>query len=132
MAAVRIIVIIIGPIRHGDGALDHAKEYPAEQPHQNDGQHAHVGLADHVAQIADVRGLGAMVAVEFNRPGTDQPDADFTKRVQAEALQRNLILLTCGVNGNVIRFLFPLTIAQAHFDEAMGILQASARAAAAA
>ena len=73
-----------------------------------------------------------MVAVEFNHPGSDTPDADFTKRVQAEALKRNLILLTCGVNGNVIRFLFPLTIAQPHFDEAMQILQASARAAAAA
>ena len=87
------------------------------------------GLRAELPQIADVRGLGAMVAVEFNRPGSDQPDADFAKRVQAEALQRGLILLTCGVNGNVIRFLFPLTIAQAHFDEAMGMLQASARAA---
>ncbi len=87
------------------------------------------GLRADVPQIADIRGLGAMVAVEFNHAGSDTPDADFTKRVQAEALKRNLILLTCGVNGNVIRFLFPLTIAQAHFDEAMQILQASARAA---
>jgi 4-aminobutyrate aminotransferase len=90
------------------------------------------GLRAEVPQIADVRGLGAMVAVEFNRPGSTEPDLDFTKRVQALALQRGLILLTCGVNGNVIRFMFPLTIAQAHFDEAMLILQAAARAAAAA
>ena len=90
------------------------------------------GLRAELPQIADVRGLGAMVAVEFNHPGSDTPDADFTKRVQAEALKRNLILLTCGVNGNVIRFLFPLTIPQPHFDEAMQILQASACAAAAA
>ena len=85
-----------------------------------------------VPQIADVRGLGAMVAVEFNRPGTNEPDAEFTKKVQAQALQRGLILLTCGVNGNVIRFMFPLTIAQAHFNEAMVILQTAARAVAAA
>ena len=89
-------------------------------------------LRAEVPQIADVRGLGAMVAVEFNRPGTDEPDAEFTKKVQAQALQRGLILLTCGVNGNVIRFMFPLTIAQAHFNEAMVILQASVRAVAAA
>ena len=76
-----------------------------------------------VPQIFDIRGLGAMVAVEFNRPGSDEPDADMTKRVQAEALKRGLILLTCGVNANVVRFLFPLTIQQPVFDEAMGILR---------
>jgi 4-aminobutyrate aminotransferase len=82
-----------------------------------------------VPQIADVRGLGAMVAVEFNRAGSDEPDADFTKRVQAQALQRGLILLTCGVNANVVRFLFPLTIGEAVFDEAMGVLKDALRAA---
>jgi 4-aminobutyrate aminotransferase len=82
-----------------------------------------------VPQIADVRGLGAMVAVEFNKSGTDEPDPDFTKKVQAEALKRNLILLTCGVNANVVRFLFPLSIQQPVFDEAMEILRASLRAA---
>ncbi|WP_341887294.1 4-aminobutyrate--2-oxoglutarate transaminase [Variovorax sp. YR752] len=82
-----------------------------------------------VPQIADVRGLGAMVAVEFNQPGGEEPDADFTKKVQAEALKRNLILLTCGVNANVVRFLFPLSIQQPVFDEAMEILKASLRAA---
>ncbi|KNZ33823.1 MAG: 4-aminobutyrate aminotransferase [Methylibium sp. NZG] len=89
------------------------------------------GLRTEVPQIADIRGLGAMVAVEFNRPGTDTPDADFTRKVQAEALKRNLILLTCGVNANVVRFLFPLTIPDAVFGEAMDIVRASMRAAAA-
>jgi 4-aminobutyrate aminotransferase len=83
------------------------------------------GLRLQVPQIADVRGLGAMVALELNVAGTDTPDADFTKKVQAEALKRGLILLTCGVNANVIRFLFPLTVGDAVFDEAMGILQAA-------
>jgi 4-aminobutyrate aminotransferase len=86
------------------------------------------GLKPRVKQIADVRGLGAMVAVEFN-DSNGEPDADFTKRVQAEALKRKLILLTCGVNANVVRFLFPLTTTQAVFDEAMGILSDSMLAA---
>jgi 4-aminobutyrate aminotransferase len=89
------------------------------------------GLRTEVPQIADIRGLGAMVAVEFNRKGSDEPDADMAKRVQAEALSRGLILLSCGVNGNVIRFLFPLTIQEPVFDEAMGILRAALPAAAA-
>jgi len=88
------------------------------------------GVRADVPQIFDIRGLGAMVAVEFNRAGTDEPDADMTKRVQAEALKRGLILLTCGVNVNVIRFLFPLTIQQPVFDEAMGILREALKAAA--
>jgi 4-aminobutyrate aminotransferase len=82
-----------------------------------------------VPRIADVRGLGAMVAAEFADPASGAPDADFTKRVQAEALQRGLILLTCGVNGNVLRFLFPLTIEEALFDEALAVLEQSLKAA---
>jgi 4-aminobutyrate aminotransferase len=73
-------------------------------------------------QIIDVRGPGAMVAVEFCRPGTHEPDADCARRVQARALERGLLLLVCGVYSNVIRFLFPLTIQDAVFDEALGIL----------
>jgi 4-aminobutyrate aminotransferase len=86
------------------------------------------GLKPRVKQITDVRGLGAMVAVELN-DANGNPDADFTKRVQAEALKRKLILLTCGVNANVVRFLFPLTTTQAVFDEALGILTDSMLAA---
>ena len=89
------------------------------------------GMRKEVPQIADVRGLGAMVAAQFNKPGSGEPDADFTKKVQAEALKRKLILLTCGVDANVVRFLFPLTIQQNVFDEAMGILRDSLKAAAA-
>ncbi|MCE2657585.1 MAG: aminotransferase class III-fold pyridoxal phosphate-dependent enzyme, partial [Rubrivivax sp.] len=82
------------------------------------------GLRPQVPQIADVRGLGAMVAVEFHQPqAPGEPDADFTRRVQAEALRRQLIVLSCGVNGNVLRFLFPLSIERAVFDEALGLLK---------
>jgi len=89
------------------------------------------GMRKEVPQIADVRGLGAMVAAQFNKPGSGEPDADFTKKVQAEALKRKLILLTCGVDANVVRFLFPLTIQQPVFDEAMSILRDALKAAAA-
>ncbi|MFM9433876.1 4-aminobutyrate aminotransferase [Janthinobacterium sp. CG_23.3] len=85
------------------------------------------GLRRAVPQIAEVRGLGAMVAVEFCRPGTHEPDAAFTKQVQTRALQKGLLLLTCGVYGNVVRFLFPLTIGDALMDEALAILEAALR-----
>jgi len=72
--------------------------------------------------IADVRGLGSMVALELNDPATGQPDAQAVKRVQDEALKRGLILLSCGVYGNVLRFLYPLTIPDAQFERALDIL----------
>jgi 4-aminobutyrate aminotransferase len=76
-------------------------------------------------RIGDVRGLGAMVACEFVDAQTGAPDADTTKKVQAAALQRGLLLLTCGVYGNVIRFLFPLTIEDAVFAEGLDIIDAA-------
>ncbi|WP_228876126.1 4-aminobutyrate--2-oxoglutarate transaminase [Paraburkholderia saeva] len=82
-----------------------------------------IALQGEVPQIADVRGPGGMVAVEFFKAGTREPDADFAKRVQTRALERGLLLLTCGVYSNVIRFLFPLTIQDAVFDEALAILE---------
>ncbi len=80
-------------------------------------------LQAEVPQIADVRGPGGMVAVEFCKPGTSDADADFTKRVQTRALERGLLLLVCGVYSNVVRFLFPLTVQDAVFDEALSILE---------
>ncbi|GAB7522890.1 4-aminobutyrate--2-oxoglutarate transaminase [Paraburkholderia sp. 2C] len=81
-------------------------------------------LREAVPQIAEIRGPGAMVAAEFCRPGTNgEPDAAFTKHVQTRALERGLLLLTCGVHANVIRFLFPLTIEDPIFDEALATLE---------
>ncbi len=87
------------------------------------------GLRAVSPEIIDIRGPGFMVAVEFANPATHEPDAGFTNRVRMEALKRGLILLTCGVYGNVIRFLAPITIPDAHFAEAMEILEASVAAA---
>lgn len=73
--------------------------------------------------ISDVRGLGAMIACELVDPRSGAPDADRTKQVQQAALKRGLLLLSCGVHANVLRFLFPLTIEDTVFDEALVILQ---------
>jgi 4-aminobutyrate aminotransferase len=73
--------------------------------------------------IADVRGLGSMLAVEFRDPATGAPCATTTKAVQRAALDRGLLLLSCGLHGNVIRFLHPLTIPEPQFDVALGILR---------
>lgn len=74
--------------------------------------------------IGDVRGLGAMVAMELVEGGdADAPDAALTKALVAEAAKRGVVLLACGVRGNVIRFLVPLTAAEAVVEEGMGILK---------
>ena len=75
-------------------------------------------------RLGDVRGLGAMVACEFI-DAKGAPDADTTKKVQTAALKRGLLLLTCGVYGNVIRFLFPLTIEDSVFAEGLAVFDAA-------
>jgi 4-aminobutyrate aminotransferase len=77
-----------------------------------------------VPAIAEVRGLGAMQAVELVQPG-GLPDPAFARQVQVRALEQGLLLLTCGVHGNVLRFLFPLTIPQPVFEEALHVLERS-------
>ncbi len=80
-------------------------------------------------EISDIRGPGFMVAMEFANPANREPDPGFTTRVRLEAQKRGLILLTCGVYGNVIRFLAPITIPDAIFAEAMNILEEAVAAA---
>ena len=82
--------------------------------------------------IGDARGLGLMVAVEFVKPGEGDgrlPDPDLTKRVQAEALERNLIVLTAGTYVNVIRIIPPLVTTADEVDLALSILDESLAAA---
>lgn len=86
-------------------------------------------MASRHPAIADVRGLGAMVACELFEPGTHNPDAELTRRVVAEAAKRGLILLSCGSYGNVIRILVPLTAEDALLDEGLRILADSLAAA---
>lgn len=75
--------------------------------------------------IADIRAQGSMVAVEFNDPQSGEPSAEFTKQVQDKALAAGLLLLSCGVYGNVIRFLYPLTIPEVQFRKALDIIYQS-------
>jgi len=81
----------------------------------------------HCTHIADIRAQGSMVAVEFHDPQTGAPSPEFTKQVQDKALQAGLLLLSCGVYGNVIRFLYPLTIPDEQFRKALDIIQRSLR-----
>ncbi len=76
--------------------------------------------------IGEVRGLGAMIAIELFKDGDPgRPDAELAKAVLAEAARRGLILLACGTWGNVIRLLVPLTASDAQLDEGLAILAAS-------
>ncbi len=72
-------------------------------------------------RIAEVRGPGAMIAIELMQGG--EPDPALAAAIQARALAAGLALLTCGVHGNVVRFLFPLTIQEPVFAEALAILE---------
>ena len=81
------------------------------------------GLRAQVPQISDVRGPGAMNAVEFIDPTNGKPSPEFTQKVRLAALKRGLLLLSCGTYANVIRFLYPLTTPDAVFDEGLAILK---------
>jgi len=74
--------------------------------------------------IGDVRGPGAMVALELVKDcNADAPDADLTRAIVQEAAGQGLILLSCGIRGNVIRFLPALTAGDEIIIEAMDILE---------
>jgi 4-aminobutyrate aminotransferase/(S)-3-amino-2-methylpropionate transaminase len=73
-------------------------------------------------RIGEVRGRGAMIAVELVRSGTTDPDAELTKKVAAAAHARGVVVLTCGTYGNVLRFLPPLAIGDALLSEACDVL----------
>jgi 4-aminobutyrate aminotransferase / (S)-3-amino-2-methylpropionate transaminase / 5-aminovalerate transaminase len=73
--------------------------------------------------IGDVRGRGAMVAVELVRPGTTEPDAASTAAVARACHAEGLLVLTCGTYGNVLRFLPPLVMPEHLLDEGLGIIE---------
>jgi 4-aminobutyrate aminotransferase/(S)-3-amino-2-methylpropionate transaminase len=79
-------------------------------------------LQERDSRIGDVRGRGAMIAVELVKAGTTEPDADLTKQVAAAAHQAGVVVLTCGTYGNVLRFLPPLSISDALLEDACNVL----------
>ncbi|HEO8926516.1 TPA: 4-aminobutyrate transaminase [Klebsiella aerogenes] len=77
--------------------------------------------------LVEARGVGSMIAAEFFDPATGEPSAAIAQKIQQQALEQGLVLLTCGQYGNVIRFLYPLTIPDAQFSRALTILQSVTR-----
>jgi 4-aminobutyrate aminotransferase len=84
-------------------------------------------LRGDVPEIADIRGPGFMNAIEFNDAKKKLPSAEFANAVRLKALDKGLILLTCGVYGNVVRFLAPITIQDNVMTEALDKLESSIR-----
>ncbi|MET3960658.1 4-aminobutyrate aminotransferase/(S)-3-amino-2-methylpropionate transaminase [Marmoricola sp. OAE513] len=73
--------------------------------------------------IGDVRGQGAMIAVEIVEPGTTTPDPVTAARLSAGCHQEGVLTLTCGTYGNVLRFLPPLVASRELLHEAMDVLE---------
>jgi 4-aminobutyrate aminotransferase/(S)-3-amino-2-methylpropionate transaminase len=73
-------------------------------------------------RIGDVRGRGAMIAVELVKTGTAEPDPDLTKALCSAAHAQGVIVLSCGTFGNVLRFLPPLTISDELLIEGLDVL----------
>ncbi|PXA79157.1 4-aminobutyrate--2-oxoglutarate transaminase [Auritidibacter sp. NML120636] len=73
-------------------------------------------------RIGEIRGRGAMMALELVHPQTKQPDAPLAKKVAAEAGKQGVVTLTCGTYGNVLRFLPPLVIDEDLLREGLGVV----------
>jgi 4-aminobutyrate aminotransferase/(S)-3-amino-2-methylpropionate transaminase len=80
-------------------------------------------LAEAQPVIGDIRGRGAMIAIELVRPATIEPDPAATAKVAKACHAAGLILLTCGTFGNVLRFLPPLVIGEPLLDQGLSILE---------
>ena len=79
-------------------------------------------LAEQLDVIADVRGRGAMVAIEFAEPDSLEPIADLPKRIAAACAQQGVMVLTAGTYGNVIRLLPPLVMSDELITDAMDVI----------
>jgi len=74
--------------------------------------------------VGDVRGLGAMIALEMVEGGDPRrPATDLVKRILASTLERGLLVIPCGHHGNILRLLVPLTISDADLDRGVAILE---------
>jgi 4-aminobutyrate aminotransferase/(S)-3-amino-2-methylpropionate transaminase len=80
-------------------------------------------LAERYPVIGDIRGRGAMIAIELTKPGTIDPDPATTAKVAKACHAAGLIVLTCGTYGNVLRFLPPLVIGSDLLNEGLDVLE---------
>lgn len=76
-------------------------------------------------EVGDIRGRGAMIAIELVKPGTLDPDPEFAGRVSKAAHAQGVVTLTCGTYGNVLRFLPPLTIPDHLLREGLDVVAAA-------
>jgi 4-aminobutyrate aminotransferase/(S)-3-amino-2-methylpropionate transaminase len=83
-----------------------------------------LALQEKYPLIGDVRGLGAMIAIELVKPGTTEPDAAAVTAISAYAASQGVLLLTAGTYGNVLRFLPSLAISDELLLDAIGVLEA--------
>ncbi|HKU29136.1 MAG TPA: aminotransferase class III-fold pyridoxal phosphate-dependent enzyme, partial [Arthrobacter sp.] len=85
-------------------------------------------LAAEVSVIGDVRGRGAMLAIELVQAGSKEPNPELTKAVAAACLKEGVIILTCGTYGNVIRLLPPLVISDELLLDGLEVLATAIKA----
>ena len=78
--------------------------------------------------IGEIRGRGAMLAVELVQAGSKEPNPELTKAVAAACLKEGVIILTCGTYGNVIRLLPPLVISDELLLDGLQVLAAAIKA----
>lgn len=78
--------------------------------------------------IGDIRGRGAMLAIELVQAGSKEPNPELTKAVAAACLKEGVIILTCGTYGNVIRLLPPLVITDDLLNDGLDVLAAAIKA----
>ena len=88
------------------------------------GNHLRKSLQEVVANTdlpTEVRGPGLMIGIELGTP--EEPNSEMASRIQRECLERGLMLLTCGPNGNVIRWVPPLNVTKSEIDSAVDIFR---------
>ena len=82
-----------------------------------------VGDIKDAGVIGDIRGRGAMIAVEITKPGTDTPDPDMTSKVAKLCHDEGVLVLTAGTYSNVLRFLPPLVMPEHLLEDALTIIE---------
>ena len=74
--------------------------------------------------IGDIRGIGLMLAMEMVHPDKT-PDAAITEAIRTKALEKGLLLLSCGTNHNIVRYIAPTIVTEAEIDKAIAIVDES-------
>lgn len=85
-------------------------------------------LVDEVGIVGEVRGRGAMLAIEFVKDGSKEPNAEVVSKIVSAALNEGVMFLTCGTYGNVIRLLPPLVMPEETLRDGLGVLVDAIRA----